>query len=389
MNMSNPDNCILQHKFIVFCGDHYNPLTLIRSLGEDWIAPIVILAHPSPYLVPKSKYIGTLHRVNTNEEGFQLLYEKYGNEELKPFVYSCSDDIESLLDTNFSILENKFYFFNAGTNGGITHFMDKEMILRAAEQCGIPVPKSEVVKHGSLPATVPFPIITKSIKSTVGGWKNDVFVCRNEKELLESYNYIKSDPVLIEEYIEKDNELCIDGISINGGQEIFMPFQANYIRFTNKSYGNYMTISPFRDLELERKIKQLFRLTKFSGIFSIEFLITKDNELKFLEINFRHSTWALSSKLGGANLPKIWAQSMLAQQLETGKLELREQPFTAMAELSDFNDHVRHGNLSFRQWIKDFRNCECTYIYNSKDKKPFYSLITHSLLIILRKYIRI
>ena len=118
----------------------------------------------------------------------------------------------------------------------------------------------------------------------------------------------------------------------------------------------------------------MFEITGFSGIFSIEFLITKDNDLVFLEVNFRHSTWALSSKFGGANLPLIWAQSVLAGKLCTGKLQLRQTPFKAMAELADFNENVRHGNLSLFQWIKDFKNCECTYIYDAKDKVPFYMM---------------
>nr|WP_306451094.1 ATP-grasp domain-containing protein [Odoribacter splanchnicus] len=368
------NNSLLKHKFIVFCGDHYNPLTLVRSLGEDGIKPIVILSEPKPILVNRSKYIGKLHHVNSNEEGLKLLINEYGNEEESPFVFTCSDDIESLVDENLDILRDKFYFFHGAYAGQITHFMNKEEINKAAEKCGIRIPKSEVLNKGEFPKNVPYPVITKSIMSIVGGWKQDVFVCYTEEELKEAYTKIKSDVVLVEEYIDKQNELCIDGISLNGGDEVFMPFKVNYLRFTNKAYGNYMTVSLFDDMVLEKKIKKLFEITGFSGIFSIEFLITKDNDLVFLEVNFRHSTWALSSKFGGANLPLIWAQSVLAGKLCTGKLQLRQTPFKAMAELADFNENVRHGNLSLFQWIKDFKNCECTYIYDAKDKVPFYMM---------------
>lgn len=375
------------HKFIVFCEDHYNPLTLIRSLAMDGIIPIIILIGENPYLIPSSKFAKNIARFKTIEEGLRYIVATYGNEQTdKPFLYSCSDNIEMLLDSQYENLKDKFYFFNGGQNGQISKYMDKETILIAAQECGIDVPKSERVRHGELSFSVPFPIITKSISSNTGGWKNDVFICKNQEELSSAYKVIKSDPVLIEEYIEKENELCIDGISYDGGKVVYMPFKANYLRFTNKAYGNYMLISPFDDKDLKEKITSLFRKTRFSGIFSIEFLITKDGGLKFLEINFRHSTWAISSKFGGANLPIIWAKAQISGQLDLSDIVLRAQPFTAMAELADFNDHVRHGNLSLLHWLKDFHNCPCTYIYHPKDRKPFFKTIEHSLKLILEKY---
>lgn len=281
-----------------------------------------------------------------------------------------------------------FYFFNGGSQGQIVKYMDKETILRAAEECGIDVPRSERCPHGQLPKSVDYPIITKSIKSTVGGWKNDVYVCHSEEELVNAYKSIQSNPVLIEEYIEKKNELCLDGISFNGGEIVYMPFKANYIRFTDKAYGNYMTITPFDDDDLHKKITKLFRKTQFSGIFSIEFLITRDGKYKFLEINFRHSTWAISSRYGGADLPLIWAASQLSGKPELDGVILKEEPFTAMAELADFNDHVRHGNLSIRQWLKDFHNCPCTYFYHPQDRKPFFKMICHSFGLLYNKFFK-
>ena len=139
--------------------------------------------------------------------------------------------------------------------------MNKEEINKAAEKCGIRIPKSEVLNKGEFPKNVPYPVITKSIMSIVGGWKQDVFVCYTEEELKEAYTKIKSDVVLVEEYIDKQNELCIDGISLNGGDEVFMPFKVNYLRFTNKAYGNYMTVSLFDDMVLEKKIKKLFEIS--------------------------------------------------------------------------------------------------------------------------------
>ena len=377
---------VKDHKFIVLCEDHYNPLTLIRSLALDGINPIIVLVADKPYLITASKFAKSVVKVRNIEEGMEYILQNYGNEELKPFLYSCSDNIETLFDTHYDILKDKFFFFNGGSKGQVSKFMDKETILLAAEECGIDIPKSERVKKGVLPSTVPYPIITKSIRSTVGGWKNDVFICKTDAELNEAFKVIESDPVLIEEFIEKQNELCIDGISFNSGEEVYMPFKVNYLRFTKKAYGNFMVVAPFEDDVLRKKIVALFRKTKFSGIFSIEFLVTSKGEYKFLEINFRHSTWAISSRMGGADLPLIWAKSCIKGSLDLSGVNLNLKPFTAMAELADFNDHVRHGDLSLFQWLKDFHSCPCTFIYHPRDKKPFFATVLHSIKLLLKKF---
>ena len=105
---------VKNYKHIVFCKDHYNPLGVVRSLGEEGIAPIVILCDEGKtHLINRSKYLGKFHHVKSLEEGYRLLLSVYGNEDLKPFVYTCSDDMESYLDLHYDELIGHFYFFNA------------------------------------------------------------------------------------------------------------------------------------------------------------------------------------------------------------------------------------------------------------------------------------
>ena len=47
--MKNVDIELKKHKFIVFSQDHYNPLDVIRSLGEKNLNPISILYTPNPF----------------------------------------------------------------------------------------------------------------------------------------------------------------------------------------------------------------------------------------------------------------------------------------------------------------------------------------------------
>ena len=377
----------MNNKFILFVNDHCNSLGMVRSLGEIGINPIVILVAINPYLVNKSKYVTCIHTVTTKEEGLSVLLNKYGNELQKPFILTGSDSIESLLDCHYDELKDKFYFFNGGKQGQITHFMNKDIINQLAVECGFSVLKTEVVDRGILPKFLRYPVITKSIMSIVGGWKNDVFICKDEQELLQAYEKIKSPIVLVQEYILKKNELCIDGFSINGGQEIFIPFQTTYIRFSSKSYGNYMKLQIFDNPSLIEKLRLIIKKTGFSGLFEVEFLIDENDCLFFLEVNFRNSAWGYISTYGGANLPYLWAESTLLNKIDISNLKLRAS-FTAMSEIGDFVCSVVHADVSLWKWIKDVRTCNCLLFFNSQDKKPFFSMILNIVKLQFLRFIK-
>ena len=189
------------HLHILFGHDHYNPLGVVRSLGENDVSPIVILIDKGkPHLVNKSKYIGKLHIVESIEEGYEVLLSVYGNERLKPFVYTCSDDTESYLDLHYDELVDHFYFFNAGEQGRITKIMEKEVMIQMAVESGIDIPKTEVAKVGELPKTLRYPILTKAVISTIENWKSNVHICQNEQELLEAYKTINGEQIILQEY---------------------------------------------------------------------------------------------------------------------------------------------------------------------------------------------
>ena len=119
------------HKFIIFGYDHYNALGVVRSLGEKGIAPIVILHKTivkDASLVPNSRYASVVHIVENVDDGYRLLLEKYGNEEFKPFLYSCDDYVEMCLDSHYEELKNRFYFFDGGQAGIVSRYMDKDGI---------------------------------------------------------------------------------------------------------------------------------------------------------------------------------------------------------------------------------------------------------------------
>lgn len=368
---------VFKHKHIVFAQDHYNLLGIIRSLGEEGIKPILVLCCEKPMFIHKSKYIGELHLCKNYEDGLKLIVSKYGNEELKPFIYTGREDTGILIDKNYEALKDRFYFFNG--MGTLERSMQKYENCLMASECGIDVPKEEYLDRGVLPSSLKYPVMTKATSSAYQyNWKGDSYICYSPKELSEAYTKIKSDKVLVQEFIVKENELCLDGISINGGEEIFIPYGCSYYRFTPKSFGNYMYFHPFLDKELMHKIQALIKLSKYSGVFCIEFLKGKDGKYYFLEVNYRNSGWSYAFTYGGFNLPFRWAVSTLDNKLYLSDFSPKES-FSAMNDFADLRDVVNTKSVSLFTWFKEYITTDCHFYYNKKDPKPFWFNVYNKL----------
>ena len=75
------------HKFIVFSVDHYNPLGVIRSLGEEGIKPFaIVVSDHTPSMIPNSKYLGGVKVVSTIEAGYRFLIDTFSQENNKSFL---------------------------------------------------------------------------------------------------------------------------------------------------------------------------------------------------------------------------------------------------------------------------------------------------------------
>lgn len=365
---------IKQHLHIVFGEEHFNPLGIIRSLGEYGINPIAILIKSNRPVASKSKYIQKTYLVDSIEEGYKILLKEYGNMPNKPFIYTSDDQTTSLLDKNYEELKTKFYFFNAGENNKVTRFMDKDEINKIANKYKLNIPQTWRVKRGEIPENIEFPIITKPIVPTIDNWKSDEIICNNIMELKTAYNDMQSSEILIQKYIHKKNELAIEGFSINGGANVFYAVGIDFNYMLKGKYSYYMKVKTFNNKSLQNKLNEVVNEIGFEGIFEIEFLIDKNDKLYFLEINFRPSAWNYSTSIAGMPLPILWAESMLNKSIKK-EYHKEFEEFMAMSEPDDLRARVKTRQLSIFKWIKDLKKCKCLYYINRKDMKPFWSII--------------
>ena len=362
------------HLCIVMAIEHYNPLGQIRSLGEAGVRPIYIAIKGRAKIASVSKYISKCHYVNTVEEGYEILLKEYGNVAAetgkKPFLFSSDDKGVGFLDLHYDELKDKFTFFNAGKQGRINEFMDKHNILELAKKHGLNVLEDRVCKRGEIPEGLGYPVITKSISPNVGGWKSDVHICYSEEDLVEAYKSIEAPTVLVQKYIEKQNEYCMEGFSANKGKDVLIAIVSTYNYLLPDYYSPYMTVRNMTNDYIKNALKGMFEEIGFEGVYEVEFLIDQDGTYYFGEINFRNSTWSYASTKAGMPLPVLWAETQ--DQGFMNKDVVKEfDEFTAMVEPIDYAKRVKTGKVDLAEWIKDFKEAKCGYYYSSDDIEPW------------------
>lgn len=366
------NNSYKNHICIVFAQEHYNPLGLIRCLGENGIYPVYISVKRRGEVATKSKYISELHRVDSVPEGLKLLIEKYGSfdYEYRPFVLFSDDKTVGYCNEFYDDLKNKFIFYNAGRAGRINQLMNKYYLMQLARKYGFNVLDSYVVKGEITPENLIYPVITKDVSSNVGAWKSDVFICNNEEELKAALHNIKSPEILIQHFVDKKNEYALEGFAVNKGRDIHICTAMTWKYLISGYYSPYHDVTMFKNAEMEARLRRLFEELEYEGIFEVEFIIDKNSEIYFLEINFRASAWNYTTSVAGMPISYLWVKSMLNGFIdENDKIDFDD--FTSMSEIIDYGKRVDGGIVSFAEWLKDFKEAKCTYYYNKNDIGPW------------------
>lgn len=364
---------IRDHRFIVFGEEyHYNPLGVVRSLGENGIRPIVIVYGEREHVVSSSRYVQKAYHVKTVEDGYQVLIKELKKPGEKAFLIACDDVVNNYLDEHYDELKDYYYFNNAGETGRLTKYQNKYISSELAERCGMKVPKSWLVKRGQFPEDLVYPVLTKPLTSYTG-WKKDYYVCRNAEELKTAYEKVQCEEMLLQTYINKKNEYSVDGISWNHGKDVFISVETLYTYLLPDYYSMEMVHSTFDNREVQEFLNKMFAEIGFEGIFSIDVLIDQNDEKWFLEVNYRNSAWSYASTKLGMNLPLLWAKGMATGKIDENARKQVPPNYTALAEIMDFNLRVRKYHvISVFQWLKGVFKADCLYVWNWKDLRPVF-----------------
>ena len=381
----------MKDNVVIIGGDHHNTLGLVRSYGIRGIKPTVILIGQTvDGFVTKSRFVGDCFRCQSSHEAVAKLISCFSHSNQMVVVQTSSDAAAAALDSALGELPTLFRVPNAG--GELTHLMNKDEMCRLAISVGLNVPWYKTIRTNDIKARgntdIVYPCITKAVSSLEGG-KADTAVCQNEAEFLAFLNSGFRCPVLlIEQFINKDFEFQLFGLSLDAGKEIIIPGHSHIHRpgIQNEYYFPYIEndASFFETLD---KTRAFIKAAKYSGLFSMEFLRGKDGKDYFLEINFRNDGNAICVTDAGFNLPYIW------YLYHTGgdyHLELQKSTFKSVEFCPDviYFYHMLKGELSFYDWYITRKRCNSFTNYYKGDNKPYWINLFNNLVGFIKTIIK-
>ena len=354
---------------IVIGTTHHNTLSIIRCLGHEHIKPSVILCEKEKVnsYIGCSKYVKECKHVESAELAIDFLRSlDYG---CRPTIIVCSDEVASIMDLHYTELESKFDFFNAGENGRITRYMDKALQTELAFSCNINVPISSehTISDHVMPAFDTFPCIVKPLESIHGGKR--FRICNDKVELANTCKeYQNGEKILIQQFIPKDYEIVIDGLSVDG--QIIIPGFVKKIRdlLGGTTYSETHPISEL-PIQLVKSIEQMIREIHYEGLFGVE-CIVHDGLYFFVEMNLRNDATTYSLAIAGENLPYLYCIAK-QQRVIPSSAATQIRILHTMVEFRDF-DFVIKCKISLIKWLKQFHSCEGRFFFDAEDIAPYY-----------------
>ncbi|MDP8162125.1 ATP-grasp domain-containing protein [Pasteurella skyensis] len=357
-------------KNIVIIGtDHYNTLGAVRMLGEIGIVDFeVIILNQKSKMIRWSKYVKKIYFFN-DEQTVSFLNHREKKEN-KAIIVACGDMAAEICSDNYDILKDNYILPVSNKKGHTTFYMDKMQQKLLAQKVGFNVADGIVLnrQHNNTITKmklIQYPCITKSISTTKGG-KSDIFICRQEDDVLNAIKNSKSEELVVETLINKKNELCTFGVAI--GNEIYIAGVAMYTNLPpNGDYGGCFDI--FDDVFLSQyvdiqKMKSWVREINFQGVFCMEFVLDQNGKAYFMENNLRVSGFDYGMHKAGANLVKMWVEQRITRQ------EIKKT--RCIVTMFDFKQQVLSKNLTLWVWFRQLLTCKVFFTWNKKDPLPLF-----------------
>lgn len=375
--LRNKSKSINNQEIIVFGNDFWNTYGIIRALGEAGLRTVFINVCQGKSFVKHSRYIKRYWQVKNEDEAYKTLISNYGKGKSRDIVLCSCDELVGLLDANLDSLKDSFITFNCkGQQGEINKLMSKDKMLEVARKVGLTVPQCISVDlfHQSVEDVIEqekikYPCLTKAESSLIGT-KENLCKCANKDELkiaLEHSIALGCHKLQIQEYIDKEYEMMITGCADGKGNVIIPGIIKKLTEYpmgfatkaaVEKEVENYIEPQTVKDFILE---------TGFSGVFSMEFLLSED-KLYFMEINLRNDGNGYATIPGGVNIHKIWVDSMIGKQMLQAKQRI-DRDYVYQVEPTALNYHCFEGN-GYWSFIKEFLKVDFRLICNLKDPMP-------------------
>ena len=281
----------------------------------------------------------------------------------------------SLIDAHYAELKDFVEVFNAkGEQGRINYFMDKANTFELAEKAGLTLIKTWHIRDvKNVPGDIVYPCITKGNNST-GSSKGDMFVCHTRKELLahlrEGVDY------LVQEFIEKEYEIDVNGISINHGGDVLIPGAVRKIREEYGRQSDFIVLEAIPEELDVAAIQRFVAAIGYEGLFSVEFM-KKGDRFYFLEINLRNDGVNHLYTDAGINMPELWARYKAGESIDLGGINLGLKLPRYLMQESDLAN-IRTGKVGVYAWLRDYCRAKSHFVFDMRDPLPYlYTVYIH------------
>lgn len=369
---------------LVIGGSHHNTLGVVRALGQrGYQVDLVTFGSKKEHYVSSSKYVTRHYALETVDIIPEFLLKRPAVlMECKEVVISCADAVTEHLNKHRDELQCKYILPGNPVQGKMEHLMDKTVMMEMAAKRGLQSPKVwELPEEAD---KVSFPLITKCHVSSHGG-KSDVRIFR-EREPFTKFVKNNRDQLFAQQFIVKKEEVQFIGCSLNSGETVIIPGMSRILRSqpnTNTGFLEYLPIDDFWKETVE-KSKLYIRDCEYSGLFSIEFMRSQDDQVYFLEINFRNDGNAYCVTKSGVNLPVIWYKANTGEEYLDEVKDIK--PIVVMPEFQDFK-LVLQRKVGLWKWLKDVKRTNVFLDYDKQDMKPFWHFFMNRIPM-LRKLVK-
>lgn len=359
----------VKNKIIIWSIDGFNTLALIRQAGKVGNDVFFVVKGHANFAV-KSKYCNGYVETETVEEGYNYLMQNYQQEEYKPIVLICSEDVLVFADRHKEEMEQFFILPVAAQKGTICKYIDKNTMTELAEQIGIPCPVSRRVCWDSDISGVEYPCLLKPSHEKPGHYNEFKFkICKTKRQLKRALKFVRHDSeFILQQYIPAKNELLVYGSRMWDGNTVIagasIKDRSNDTGATSHGY----LIGDVPEIVDVEKIKTFVDTLDYHGLFSVEYGVYND-QAYFFEINFRNDGTSHFFYQAGANIPLAYVYSCAGLDYNLVPTKVKEKTWY-IDELYDV-ENVVIGKISKKQWKQDMQQATSFKYYDEEDMLPY------------------
>lgn len=360
----------IKHTVIIWGTDDFNTLGLLRQLNRPEINLFFLIRGAHSY-ASQSKYCTKSHSTRSLDEGLHYLLETFSKEKNRPIIIASGDGVITYIDQNRSALES--YFILPGTiqTGLIEKYIDKNNMTELAETHGFLCPVSQFVRWNSNISDVKYPCIIKPSHEQPGLYNEFKYrICRNAKELKKVLSNVrKSSEFILQQYIEKEQDLLVYGARLRNGETILAgAFIRDRFADSGSSSHGYFTNKIPLGANVDGIIGILSSID-FYGPFSFEYGMIGEKAY-FFEVNLRNDGTSHYFYQAGANIPLAYVYSCIGKDYSSISTTIKSYAQYFIDEEFDI-ENVLHKRISYKKYKLDKAQATIFKYYDREDDMPW------------------